>query len=117
MVELRSAQDEVTSWAIKVFGARLVYDKRHRSLRFLEEALELVQACGLDKIDALKVMSQVYAKPAEKVIAKEVAGSFTTLMALSSCLSIDFEGAYEDEMSYRHNNVELIRKKNQEKVQ
>lgn len=46
------------------FGATISRDKAERNHRFLEEALELVQACGCTESEAAQLVAYVYGRPA-----------------------------------------------------
>ena len=44
-IKSESLQSGVTEWMLACFGKKIASDKMERNHRFLEEAIELVQAC------------------------------------------------------------------------
>lgn len=84
-------QSMVTEWLYKCFGAAVAQDKMERNYRFIEEALELVQSCGMTQDDAIAVVKYVYSR---KIGAKqqEVGGTMITLAALCGQQNIDMMG-------------------------
>ena len=77
-------QERVDRWLIACFGFKIARDKQERNHRFLEESLELVQACGCTKGEALQLVDYVYGREIGE-IDQEVGGVMNTLAAL--CLS------------------------------
>lgn len=74
-------QDEVAEWAHECFGQEIAEDMFERNLRFIEEALELVQAYRIPKERVLKIVDYVYSRgPGDE--AQEVGGVLVTLAAL-----------------------------------
>jgi hypothetical protein len=65
-------------WTRETFGDA-VFNGRERALRFLEEAIELVQAEGLTAADVARVLDHVYAKPPGE-IRQEIGGVGITLL-------------------------------------
>jgi NTP pyrophosphatase (non-canonical NTP hydrolase) len=69
-----------------------------RGMRFLEEALELAQAVGVNLLEVERLTDSVYAKPKGQV-AQEIGGVGTTLLALAesqnlsaySCIMAEIE--------------------------
>lgn len=74
-------QDRVLRWCINAFGVTVTEDKTERGDRFLEEALELLQAVGydFDRIEA--IINYVKARPVGAP-RQEVGGVMVTLAAL-----------------------------------
>lgn len=71
----------IGNWARDTFGeSAMQIDERAR--RFLEEALELAQACGVSLDDSLRSVRVVYARPAGS-IEQEMGGVGTTLLTLA----------------------------------
>lgn len=87
---MRNWQGMIGKWVVKTFGQESM-NQRERSLRFIEEAIELVQTQGITKDDINKVMDRVYLKPVGD-LKQEVGGSFVTLLALCEHQQVD---AYE----------------------
>ena len=55
-------QERVGDWLVACFGPEIASDKEERNHRFLEESLELVQACGCTRDEAYQLVD--LAKPA-----------------------------------------------------
>ncbi len=75
---MNSFQERVREWVVACFGLAIADDKVERSHRFLEEALELVQTCGVTRDDCLQLVDYVYSRPAGN-LHQEVGGVMTTL--------------------------------------
>lgn len=103
-------QLETRSWLIACVGLEDANSKQLRNWRFLEEALELVQACGSTKEEALSLIDYVYDRPVGDKF-QEVGGVMTTLHALGNAQEIDVEEAGETELDRCWNNIEKIRMK------
>ena len=84
-------QKEMLKWASDTFG-RVALDTNERALRFLEEAIELAQACGVSVEEALTVATRVYARQAGNYY-KELGQSAMTLAVLAEWLGIDVDDA------------------------
>lgn len=92
------------------FGARIAADAQERNHRFLEEALELVQACGATQSEAHQLVDYVYGRPiGEK--AQEVGGVMVTLAALCLAQDLNMHAAGETELARIWTKVEAIRAK------
>jgi hypothetical protein len=77
-------QISVTNWVIDTFDANALYDKRERSFRFLEEAVELAQATRvLSPGDIFNTVHWVLNRPNGEVHG-EIGGVMVTLAALSA---------------------------------
>ena len=74
-------EERAERWAISCFGPKIVQDKVERSHRFMEEAIELVQACGTTKDEVLQLVDYVYNRP-DGEIYQEVGGVLNTLALL-----------------------------------
>lgn len=83
-----SYQEYVGVWMIKCFGEVIPKDQDERNFRFLEEALELVQAKGCSKEDTLRLVDYVYARDVGEP-EQEVGGVMVTLAALCNASMID----------------------------
>lgn len=99
-------QSRVTIWAHKIFGYQVASNVPERSLRFVEEAVELAQACGSSAAELHRLVDYVYARPVGEP-AKEIAGSLVTLYVLASALDVDVDKALEVEL-VRINTPEVI---------
>lgn len=81
-------QQNVLKWAIEAFGAEVVRDTQERCDRFVEEALELVQAVGYDRERAHALVDYVFSRP-EGEVHQEAGGVMVTLAALASIINVD----------------------------
>lgn len=79
-------QSDAFAWAGKTFGP-VAADKRERARRFIEEAIELAQACGLHPREVDKILLHVYSKPPGQV-AQEVGGVGVTLLCLCEAFGV-----------------------------
>jgi len=103
-------QDRVKAWITACMGAAYANDKRERNHRFLEEALELVQANGCTEDEARQLVAYVFARPKGE-IRQEIGGALTTLNALCAALDIDLVDAGETELARCWERIEQIRAK------
>jgi len=85
-----SRQAIAIDWSVKAFGEAVATDKKERALRFLEEAIELAQACGIEFLDIPALAAHVYGKPVGEV-AQEVGGVGVTLLILCQNLGLSAE--------------------------
>ena len=80
-------QTNILNWANETFGAATADNTGERIRRFVEEAVELAQAVGLDKKAMLDIVEHVYARPAGDV-AQEVGQVGVSLLGLAAHLNI-----------------------------
>jgi hypothetical protein len=111
---LVSYQARVTTWAVECFGERDATDLPMRSHRFLEESLELVQACGCSKAEVLQLVDYVYGRPIGER-DQEVGGVMVTLAALCAAQQLDMDAAGERELARVWENMARIRAKHASK--
>lgn len=83
-------QIDTLKWAKVTFGAETADVTGERIRRFLEEALELAQAVGLDQEVAQNMVEYVYARPAGNV-NQEIGQVGVSLLALAEHLHINAE--------------------------
>jgi hypothetical protein len=103
-----SFQQAVEAWTVECFGEEVANDKTERSYRFIEEAIELVQATGTTKEDVLKWVDYVYSRPVGKT-EQEVGGVMITLAAL--CAAHDIDMKWEGWLEFRRiDTPELMEK-------
>lgn len=107
-------QADVRRWTVECFGGAVAADKEERNHRFLEEALELVQAAGCTKSEAIQLVDYVYNRPAGE-LAQEVGGALVTLAALCNAHDIDLLDASEVELKRCYTKIEKIRAKQKAK--
>ena len=74
-------QYRVKPWMDKCFGSTISKDRIERNHRFLEEALELVQACECTAEEAHQLVDYVFSRPIGDK-PQEVGGVMVTLAAL-----------------------------------
>lgn len=107
----KTFQERVHKWVLAAFGERDTYDLRERNHRFLEEALELVQACGMTSREAHALVDYVFERPAGQV-NQEVGGTMTTLAALCLANQLrDMGELGEEELLSCWSRIEKIRAK------
>lgn len=103
-------QQAVAPWLHECFGDRLARDPFERNARFLEEALELVQARGGNADTAHALVDYVFDR-AKGDPHQEVGGVMVTLAALCLGAGIDMHAAGDDELRRIWTKVEEIRQK------
>lgn len=91
-------QTRVDGWMQECFGPEISADQVERNHRFLEEALELVQALGCTKDEAHKLVDYVYGRAVGDP-PQEVGGVMVTLAALCLANGMDMDAAAETELS------------------
>lgn len=103
-------QARVNAWMQACFGPEISSDKIERNHRFLEESLELVQACGCTASEAHQLVDYVYGRPVGER-NQEVGGVMVTLAALCLAQGMDMQQAGETELARVWTKVEKIRAK------
>ena len=103
-------QSRVQPWLTACFGEAIASDRTERNHRFLEEALELVQAAGCTRGEALRLVDYVYGRPAGDP-DQEVGGVMVTLAALCQAHGLDMHIAADTELARIWTKVEAIRAK------
>ena len=91
-------QRDMLEWAVNTFKSDTCNpaDILERSRRFIEEAAELVQACGLPLEEVLRVVQfHVYCKDPDGNVPKELGQSAMTLAALAAALDYSL---YDEEI-------------------
>jgi NTP pyrophosphatase (non-canonical NTP hydrolase) len=91
-------QLRVANWVFRCFGWDIANDTLERSDRFLEEALELVQAANYDKQRAHALVEYVFNRPPGE-LRQEVGGVMVTLTALCNAHVIQLLDAGETELA------------------
>lgn len=110
----RAFQDRVYDWAVECFGQADATDPVMRPHRFLEEALELVQACGCTEEAARQLVAYVYGRSVGEK-AQEVGGTMVSLAVLCQTIGVGMALAGEQELARILQNVEKIRTRHQAK--
>lgn len=100
-----------------VLGQSCVENKIERSLRYLEESIELVQSIGLSKEQAQKILNRVYDRPVNPYVADEIGGSMFTLMVLAATLNFDPMICCDEALTYFCKNAEKIQENHHKKLE
>ncbi len=106
----QSFQDRVQPWMLECFGPKIAADTTERNHRFMEEALELVQACGATADECHQMVNYVYGRAVGEK-DQEVGGVMVTLAALCLAHKLDMQGAGERELEDIWSMTEQIRAK------
>jgi hypothetical protein len=109
-VELLPFQSRVQPWVMACFGEMIAGDREERNHRFLEEALELVQACGCTASEAHQLVDYVYSRDVGDP-PQEVGGVMVTLAALCLANGLDMHANGEAELARIWTKVDAIRAK------
>jgi hypothetical protein len=91
-------QFRVREWCVRCFGTHVTFDRTERNHRFLEEALELVQALGCNRDEAHQLVDYVFSRPVGKP-DQELGGVCVTLAALANANDLDIAHEQERELS------------------
>ncbi len=100
------SQDRVASWVRSTFSEHEARDVPERSLRMLEEAIELAQACKVDAATVHRLVDYVFGRPVGEP-NQELAGCMVTLYALAVALDLDADTELDTEIE-RINRPEVI---------
>lgn len=84
---MKNWQEMIGKWVRKTFGDESM-NTRERNLRFLEEAVELVQSHNITHEEASRIVARVYIKPVGNPV-QEMGGVMVTLLALAECQRYD----------------------------
>jgi NTP pyrophosphatase (non-canonical NTP hydrolase) len=109
-IEIPSFQVRVDKWIRHCFGEAIRGDKAERNHRFIEEALELVQAAGCTASEAHQLVDYVFGRSIGDV-KQEVGGVMNTLAALCNIYDIDLDAAAETELRRVWTKSDQIRAK------
>lgn len=105
-----SFQCRVGEWMNSCFGVEISSDQIERNHRFLEEAIELVQACKATQSECRQLVDYVYGRPEGKK-SQEAGGVMVTLAALCLAQKMDMQSAGETELARIWTKIEKIRQK------
>ncbi|TDV60145.1 hypothetical protein [Pseudomonas sp. LP_7_YM] len=105
---LNSFQQRVRPWMAECFGPEVLGDEQERNHRFIEEALELIQACGATASEAHQLVDYVYGRPVGDKI-QEIGGVMVTLAALCLAHGLNMHIAGETELQRIWTKVDQIR--------
>lgn len=110
LAPLGTFQQRVRPWMQECFGPEIAADMVERGDRFLEEALELLQAHGYDRRRIAPLVDYVFGRPIGEA-PQEVGGVMVTLAAYCDAAGIDMHDAGEIELARVWLKVEAIRAK------
>ncbi len=110
VAEVSSFQARVLPWLLECFGEEIASNREERNHRFLEEALELVQACGTTADEAHALVDYVYGRPVGEA-SQEVGGVMLTLAALCLANGLDMDAAGATELERVWGKIDQIRRK------
>ena len=105
-----SFQGRVKPWMMACFGEKISGNVQERGDRFLEEALELLQANGYDPLRIATLRDYVWSRPIGDR-RQEVGGVMITLAAYCLAMDIDMHREGEDELARIWGKIEQIRAK------
>lgn len=108
-------QVRVAPWMQACFGEAISRDVVERGDRFLEEALELLQANGYDRSRIATLVDYVWGRPVGEP-SQEVGGVMVTLAAYCLATGLDMHAAGETELARIWTKVEQIRAKQASKA-
>ncbi|WP_369805484.1 hypothetical protein [Sphingobium sp. EM0848] len=109
-----SYQQRVEEWLEACFPPSVRSDRAERTHRFLEEALELAQANGCNREDAIALVEYVFGRPKGDP-KQEVGGVMVTLASLCSASEIHMVEAGDVELARNWDRIDAIRAKQQSK--
>lgn len=110
----KSFQTYVNEWVEACFGLMVAKDKVERNHRFIEEAIELVQACNCEREHVHQIVEYVYSRPVGDK-SQEVGGVMVTLAALCSANKIYMEACGNEELTRCWQKIDQIREKQAKK--
>lgn len=101
-------QSAIVEWGLETFGPEITNDKTERAHRFGEEAIELLQAAGVDKTEVLQLVDYVYGRPKGEMW-NEIGGVMVCLAALCHAFKLSLIKCMMREYT-RINTPEMIAK-------
>lgn len=114
--QFRDFQFRVFGWVCACMGLRVAEDPDERNARFLEEALELVQARGMTREQAQARLDEVFDRNHVGQAFQEVGGVMVTLAALCQADRTDLITAAEAELFRIQGKIDEIRAKHRRKA-
>lgn len=113
-IGMTSYQARVEQWLEACFPPHVRSDRHERTHRFLEEALELAQANGCSRSDAMVLVDYVFNR-AKGEPDQEVGGVMVTLASLCSATGLNMDEAGDRELARNWTRIEAIRAKQRSK--
>jgi hypothetical protein len=116
MNSFNQMQIMAVEWAVRCFGMAHVMDRRVRSLRLVEEAIEYAQSVGTDPEMIHRLTDMVYARPPGEPV-QELGG-----VMLTAAVAADSLGVMAHEVMFRElrrvlaKSPEHFAKRNLEKI-
>ena len=107
-------QQRVKVWMRACFRKEVIEDNRERNFRFLEEALELVQARGMTQAECYSQLLYTYKRPKGEQ-KQEVGGLIVTLAALCLAAGVDMNDCAEKVLARCWDKIDEIRGKQDSK--
>lgn len=90
-------QARVATWVEEALGHDTAHNAPERSIRTVEEVLELAQALGVEREVMHRLVDYVFDRPVGNA-EQEIAGSMVTLYSVAAALNIDADAAMETEL-------------------
>jgi hypothetical protein len=112
--EIASYQERVEQWLAACFPRSIRMDRSERTHRFVEEALELAQASGCSREDAIALVDYVFGRSSGQP-DQEVGGVMVTLASLCSAIGINMDDAGDRELDRNWDRIDAIKAKQQSK--
>lgn len=103
-------QERVQTWISDTFDPDQVTNIPERCFRFVEEAIELAQALGMQREDMYRLITRTYGREPGNVFS-EIGDVAITLNGLSTAVNIDMIAAAEAGLSNNIKNAQAIREK------
>lgn len=105
-----SFQSRVQPWLLECFGEEVASDVEERKVRFLEEALELVQSSGCTPDVAHNLVDYVFSREVGEM-RQEVGGVMVTLASFCLSHGIDMHQEGKTELERVWTKIDRIREK------
>ena len=114
--EVLTFQKRVSAWVAKALGDDTAHNAPERSLRTVEEALELAQVCRVSREVLHRLVDYVFERPVGNA-AQEISGVLVTLYSTADALDVNADEAFEAELAriQQPEVMEKIRRRQSEK--
>lgn len=111
---MKGYQKRVREWTGKCFGDEVDLDRETRQAQFFEEAIECVQAAGLERAVAQGLLNLVYSKPVG-ALNGEVGDVMTSFAAFCTAHEMCLDGCAETALARCIEATDAIREKQKTK--